>query len=67
MEKHHYLGYHQGAGEQLKYLIYLNDRIKHALVLGVQHIRFPVEISILAGMKGRKPKTSKKLSTTAVF
>ena len=39
IEGYHYLGYHQGAGEQLKYLVFLNDRPLGCIGFGISALK----------------------------
>jgi len=67
IEKHHYLGYHQGAGEQLKYLIYLNERIIACIGFGCSAYKVSCRDNYIGWNEKQKAENLKKVVNNSRF
>lgn len=67
IEKFHYLGYHQGAGEQLKYLIYLGDRIIACIGFGCSALKVSCRDKFIGWDKEQKSKNLNKVVNNSRF
>jgi len=67
IEKHHYLGYHQGAGEQLKYLIYLNERIIACIGFGCSAYKVSCRDNYIGWNEAQKAENLNKVVNNSRF
>ena len=67
IEGYHYLGYHQGAGEQLKYLVCLNDRPIGCIGFGISALKLACRDKFIGGGAEEKDRNLHKVVNNSRF